>query len=97
MLKVPGVLPLATLARAEKPEQLLEQVAERVMHLLPEQGRSELAGCAAVLAGLRFDRQFIKSVFREEIMQESVIYQDILQQGIQQGELKGELKGELRG
>ncbi|MEO1764113.1 MAG: DUF4351 domain-containing protein, partial [Cyanobacteria bacterium J06629_18] len=38
-----------------------------------------------ILAGLRFDRNLINQLFREEIMQESVIYQDIIQRGEQQG------------
>ncbi|MGL5196350.1 MAG: DUF4351 domain-containing protein, partial [Chroococcales cyanobacterium] len=38
-----------------------------------------------VLAGLRFNKDTIANFFREEIMQESVIYQDILQKGLNQG------------
>jgi len=34
-----------------------------------------------VLAGLRFDKNLIRQLFREEIMLESVTYQDILEQG----------------
>jgi predicted transposase YdaD len=32
-----------------------------------------------VLAGLRFDKDLIRQFFREDIMKESVIYQDIVQ------------------
>jgi hypothetical protein len=34
-----------------------------------------------VLAGLRFDKNLIRQLLREEIMLESVTYQDILKQG----------------
>lgn len=34
-----------------------------------------------ILAGLRFDKDLIRSLLSEDIMQESVIYQDILQKG----------------
>ncbi|WP_446390131.1 hypothetical protein [Coleofasciculus sp. B1-GNL1-01] len=39
---------------------------------------------AEILAGLRFEKALIRRFFREDIMRESVIYQDILQQGRQQ-------------
>jgi predicted transposase/invertase (TIGR01784 family) len=42
-----------------------------------------------ILAGLRYDKNAIKRLFREEIMRESVIYQEILQEG----ELKGRQVG----
>ncbi|NEP39543.1 MAG: DUF4351 domain-containing protein [Okeania sp. SIO2H7] len=46
---------------------------------------------------LRFDKTLIRQLFREELMQESVIYQDILQKGEIRGELRGEIRGEKRG
>jgi predicted transposase YdaD len=36
------------------------------------------------LAGLRYDKDLIRQLFRGDIMQESVIYQDIIQTGRQQ-------------
>ncbi len=47
------------------------------------------SACVQVLAGLRFDKSLITQLFREDVMQESVIYQDILQKGLQQGEERG--------
>jgi Domain of unknown function (DUF4351) len=55
--------------------------------------RQNISACVQVLAGLRFDKSLIKQLFREEIMQESVIYQDILQKGLQQGLQQGEERG----
>jgi len=40
-----------------------------------------VAACIYVLAGLRFDKNLIRQLFREKIMLESVTYQDILEQG----------------
>lgn len=95
-LQSPGLLPLAPLARSEEPEKLFAQVSERVMQVEPEQGRSELIGCMALLAGLRFEHSLIYHMLSEEIMEESVIYQDILRKGEIRGEIRGELKGELK-
>jgi predicted transposase YdaD len=47
--------------------------------------RQNISACVQVLAGLRFEKNLIKQLFREEIMQESVIYQDILQKGEERG------------
>ncbi len=94
-LNTPGLLPLATLARSERPEALLEEIAELVMQVESVEQQRELVGCASLLAGLRFEKELIKSLFREEIMQESVIYQDIIQRGIRQGIQQGIQQGEL--
>ena len=80
----PGLLPLATLTQTDSPQALLAQVAERTA-TIPDRGqRQNIAGCAEILAGLRFEKDLIRQFFREEIMRESVIYQDILQQGRRQ-------------
>jgi predicted transposase YdaD len=46
---------------------------------------------------LKFEKDFIRQLLSEDIMQESVIYQDILQKGERQGEKRGEQRGEQRG
>lgn len=51
--------------------------------------RRNISACAEVLAGLRFEKNLIQELFREEVMQESVIYQDILQKGEQRGKQQG--------
>jgi predicted transposase YdaD len=48
--------------------------------------RQNIAGYTEILAGLRFDKNLIRRLLSEDIMQESVIYQDILQKGNKQGE-----------
>ncbi|MFB2893587.1 Rpn family recombination-promoting nuclease/putative transposase [Aerosakkonemataceae cyanobacterium BLCC-F50] len=79
-----GLLPLATLTQTNSPQGLLTQIAEQVARISDRQQRQNIAGCAEILAGLRFEKDLIRQFFREDIMRESVIYQDILQQGRRQ-------------
>ncbi len=91
----PGLLPLATLTQTDSPQTLLAQVAEQVDRISDREQRQNIAGCAEILAGLRFEKDLIRQFFREDIMRESVIYQDILQQGVQQGRQEGRQEGEV--
>ena len=83
-----ALLPLATLTRTDSAQSLLSQVAQKVATIPDREQQQNIAGCVEVLAGLRFEKDFIRQLLSEDIMQESVIYQDILQKG----ELKGEVK-----
>ncbi|NEQ12163.1 MAG: DUF4351 domain-containing protein [Moorea sp. SIO1G6] len=47
--------------------------------------RGNLAACVDVLAGLRFEKDLVRRLLSEEIMEESVTYQDIIQKGRQRG------------
>lgn len=96
LLANPALLPLATLARTNSPQDLLEQVAASVDMIEVTDERQNISACVQVLAGLRFDKGLIQQLFREEIMQESVIYQDILQKGLQQGEERGKKQEALQ-
>ncbi len=91
----PGLLPLATLTQTDSPQALLAQVAEQVDRISEREQQQNIAGCAEILAGLRFEKDLIRQFFREEIMRESVIYQDILQRGLQQGRQEGRQEGEV--
>jgi predicted transposase YdaD len=88
-----ALLPLATLARSDAPNTLLEQIAAQLDRIEEPRQRENLAACAEVLAGLRFDKDFISQLFRKEVMRESVIYQDILQKGRQEGRQEGREEG----
>ena len=96
-LNEPALLPLATLTRSDEPPTLLEQVAQRVDIIEEPAQQKNISAAAEILAGLRFEKTLIRQLFREELMQESVIYQDILQKGEIRGELRGEIRGEKRG
>ncbi|WP_193195717.1 DUF4351 domain-containing protein [Nostoc sp. MG11] len=96
LLANPALLPLATLARTDSPANLLTQVATAVDMIEETDERQNISACVQVLAGLRFDKSLIKQLFREEIMQESVIYQDILQKGEERGKKQEALQLILR-
>ncbi|BBD67992.1 hypothetical protein NIES4072_46960 [Nostoc commune NIES-4072] len=96
LLANPALLPLATLARTDSPADLLTQVATAVDMIEETDERQNISACVQVLAGLRFDKSLITQLFREEIMQESVIYQDILQKGEERGKKQEALQLILR-
>ena len=88
-----ALLPLATLARSNTPNALLEQVAAGIDMIEEPEQRGNLAACVEVLAGLRFEESLIRQLLREEIMKESVTYQAIIQKGVQQGLQQGKQEG----
>jgi predicted transposase YdaD len=81
LLQNTGLLPLAVLCAAEDTSQLLSQVAEEVGNIEEPEQRQLISNCTQLLAGLRFKKDLIRQLFSEEIMRESVIYQDILEEG----------------
>ncbi|MFN6465327.1 MAG: Rpn family recombination-promoting nuclease/putative transposase [Nostoc sp. DedVER02] len=80
-----GLLPLAVLARTDSPESLLSQVAAQVDMIEEPSQQRNISACTQLLAGLKYDNNLITSLLREELMQESVVYQRIIRQGIEQG------------
>ncbi|MBW4492541.1 MAG: hypothetical protein KME26_05530 [Oscillatoria princeps RMCB-10] len=90
LLQNPALLPLASLCRTDAPERLLSQVAQELAKIKTPAQRGQITACSTILAGLRFDKNSIRQLFREDIMRESVIYQDILEQGVQQGLQQGQ-------
>lgn len=85
----PALLPFASLARSNDPERLLSQVAEQVAKIEPVSERQNIATCAGILAGLRFEKRLLQQLFRSDIMRESVFYQSILEEGLQRGIQQG--------
>ncbi len=91
-----ALLPLAPLTRTDSAQVLLSQVAGEIAKI-PDIGiRQNTAAYTEILAGLRFEKDLIRQLLSEDMMQESVIYQDILLKGERQGEQKGEQKEALR-
>ncbi|NJN92144.1 MAG: DUF4351 domain-containing protein [Leptolyngbyaceae cyanobacterium SL_5_14] len=72
---------------------MMSRIAEEVSKIELSERRQEIATCTQVLAGLRFDKEFIRSFFRGESMRESVIYQEILKEGLQEGRQRGLQQG----
>jgi predicted transposase YdaD len=87
-LNNPALLPLAPLARTDSPENLLSQIAENIAKIADREIQQDIAAYTEILAGLRFEKNLIYQWLKEEIMQESVIYQDIVQKSEQRGELR---------
>ncbi|HLP88107.1 MAG TPA: DUF4351 domain-containing protein [Nostocaceae cyanobacterium] len=96
-LNNPALLPLAPLTRTNSPQNLLSQVAENVAKIADREIRQDIAAYTEILAGLRFNKNLIRQLLSEDVMQESVIYQDILQKGEKIGEQRGEKRGEKQG
>lgn len=97
LLRYEGLLPLATLCQAESGSKLLAEVASRIRRIPSLERRREVTGWSRVLAGLRYDASLINRLLKEsDMLEESVIYQDIFQKGEQRGEQRGLLLGELR-
>jgi predicted transposase YdaD len=80
-----ALLPLAPLTATNQPQTLLEQIVQRVNQVQTTQ-RPEISAYTQILAGLKFKKDLIKRLFREGMMRESVIYQEILEEGEQRGE-----------
>jgi len=80
----PALLSLAPLTQTTSPQRLLSQVAQSVARISDRGTRQNIAAYTEILAGLRFEKNLIRQLLSEDIMQESVIYQDILQKGRQE-------------
>jgi predicted transposase YdaD len=91
-LNNPALLPLAPLTKTNSAPGLLSQVGTEIAKITNVAARQNTAAYTEILAGLRFEKNLIRQLLSEDIMQESVIYQDILQKG----ELKGEQKEAFR-
>lgn len=81
------MLPLAVLGLSEDRTQTLRQVSSLIENFKDRREQSNIAAATSLLAGLVLNKEVIKQLLREEIMQESVIYQDIKEKGIQQGQV----------
>jgi predicted transposase/invertase (TIGR01784 family) len=89
LLQDEALLPLAVLAATTKPTQLLKQVDVAISRIEETDRRKDVAACAKIMAGLRYKKTLIEGLFREPMMRESVIYQEILQEGRQEGRQVG--------
>lgn len=105
-LESTGLLPLAVLTQTSDTAQTLRQVASRVEAIPELRVQSNVAASAGILAGLLLEKDFINQILRRDIMQQSVIYQDIKDEGNLEGAARlvlrqlarriGELTPEMR-
>jgi predicted transposase/invertase (TIGR01784 family) len=96
-LQTQGLLPFAILSQVENRENLLREIAEKIEDIEDKETQSNLAASTAILAGLVLKKELIKQLLKEEIMKQSVIYQEIKNQGKIEGLLEGEQKGLVKG
>lgn len=89
LLSVPGLLPLAALSQTNSPRTLLEQIATQIDTIEEPTQQADLLACTQVLAGLRFEKDLIRQLFRKETMRGSVIYQEIREDGLLEGLKEG--------
>jgi predicted transposase/invertase (TIGR01784 family) len=80
-----GLMPLAVLGRTENQSETLKKVAERIERIDNRREKSNVAAATGILAGLVLKKEVIQKILREEIMRESVIYQDIRAGGKAEG------------
>lgn len=96
-LQSKGLLPFAILSQTENRENTLRQVRDKIEEVEARRQKSNLAASTAILAGLVLKQETIKLLLKNDIMKESVIYQEILAEGKAEGEAKGEAKGIAKG
>lgn len=87
-----ALLPLAPLTKTDSPFGLLSQVAQSFATISDKEAKQNIATYTEIIARLRIEKDLIHQLLREDIMLESVIYQDILHKG----ELKGKQIGEQK-
>jgi predicted transposase YdaD len=66
----------------------LQQVVEKIEQVEVAK-RPEIYNYTKILAGLKYKKDLIQQLFKEGIMRESVIYQDILAEGREEGRQEG--------
>ena len=92
-LGFPGLLPLAILGRTKDKTQTLQEISSLIDKISNKRERSNIAAATSLLAGLVLKKDIVSAVLREEIMRDSVIYQDIKAQGVQEGLQQGVQQG----
>lgn len=98
LMQYEGLLPLATLCQTESGEKLLSEVAARIDRIKSRDKRIDIINMSRVTAGVRYNSELINKIFQEShMLEESVIYQDILKKGLQKGRQEGIQKGRREG
>jgi predicted transposase YdaD len=88
-LSQPKLYPFAVLSKSESPQEILGEVARKINQIEPKELQADLVACTSILAGLRLETTIIKSLLKEEIMKNSIIYQEIKKEGKIEGKIEG--------
>lgn len=84
-----GLLPLMVLCATDSAEETLKQVAQQLEGIEDKQIQSNLVTATYVISGLTLEEEVVKRILRQEIMRESVTYQEILKEGEAKGLARG--------
>ncbi|MBF2008003.1 MULTISPECIES: Rpn family recombination-promoting nuclease/putative transposase [Chlorogloeopsis] len=84
-LQYQGLLPFAVLSNTSDRAETLRQVAQEISKISDQRTQSNVAASAFILAGLVLEKNIVKQLLREELMQESVTYQAIKDEGRTEG------------
>lgn len=85
LMSYSGLLPLATLGRTTNRVKTLEKVAQRLEVINNRREKSNVTAATGIMAGLVLKTAVIQRLLREDIMKESVFYQDIREGGKAEG------------
>ena len=88
-----ALLPLATLARTDDRVALISTVAAQVARIEPAERRMQVGVNAHLLAGTVIDWEVIGTMFGDNILKESSVYQHF----VMEGEIKGRAEGRAEG
>lgn len=89
-----AILPLATLCRAESKAGLLEEVADKVAEVKPLELKRNVSNWVQLIAGLRFEEELIRMLFKEGLMRESSVYRALVREISEELVPKAKLEGE---
>lgn len=92
-----GLLPLAVLTKTGDRTETLREVAQLIDNINDRKVKSNVAAATAIISGLALDHEVIQRLLRSEIMEESIVYQEILREGLAKGEAQGLAKGKAEG
>ena len=92
-----GLLPLAVLTKTGDRTETLREVAQLINNIDDRKVKSNVAAATAIISGLALDHEVIQRLLRSEIMEESVVYQEILREGLAKGKAEGLAKGKAEG
>lgn len=90
-----GLLPLAVLTKTGNPSETLQEVAKLIDNIEDRKVKSNVTAATAIISGLALDHEVIQRLLRSEIMEESVVYQEILREGLTKGKAEGLAKGKV--
>ncbi|MGF1481415.1 MAG: Rpn family recombination-promoting nuclease/putative transposase [Cyanophyceae cyanobacterium] len=97
LLSAQGLLPFAVLGNTANPESVLQAVSQKIVEVDNRQAQNNLAAATALLAGLVLEEKMIRTILRQEMIQESTFYQAITAEAEAKGRAKGRAEGRAEG